>query len=168
MAGEDSVGDDMAATDLMTERSQRNSWHATTRRSVSPDQGERSSSTKPRTGAGKEGGEDSGQFSSPSDIPDSPEVSPVSYRPISRNHSLRYSGGALHDTDQPVSFDHNFDSSEAVRLRCKAQSSSPPRSRVRENSGSEGEGSSLTVREENFHSLKGRSTDNSHFKLYIV
>ena len=139
------------------EQDHRNSWHAgTARGSLSPDRGQRSASSKP------EGG-DSGQ-------PASPSLSPVTYscRPASRNHSLRYSGGALHHTDQPVSFDHNFDSSEAVRLRCKAQSSSPPRSRVRENSGSEGEGSSLTVREENFHSLKGRSTDNSHFKLYIV
>ena len=129
----------MAAPDLMTERSQRNSWHATTRRSVSPDQGERSSSTKPRMGAGKEGGEDSGQFSSPSDIPDSPEVSPVSYRPISRNHSLRYSGGALHDTDQPVSFDHNFDSRERENIY-KAKSSSPPRRPTRRGSRRDSEG----------------------------
>ena len=140
----------MAAPDLvMTERSQRNSWHAgVSRRSLSPDQGERSSSTKPRMGGGKEGGEDSGQFSSPSDIPDSPEVSPVSYRPISRNHSLRYSGGALHHTDQPVSFDHNFDRAERDNIY-KAKSSSPPRRPTRRGSRRDSEGepeSALTVK----------------------
>ena len=93
-------------------------------------------------------GEDSGLFSSPGDIPDSPCQSPVRYDPICRNHSLRYSGGALHQTDQPVSFDHNFDSLEA-RPSYKAQSASPPRRRVREDSQSEGEterGPGLTVR----------------------
>merc|ERR1719427_713494 len=50
------------------------------------------------------------EFTCPSGIPDSPEISPVRYRPVSRNHSLKYSGGALHDTDQPLSFDHDFDS----------------------------------------------------------
>ena len=53
------------------------------------------------------------------------DVSPVQYRPVSgsRNHSLRYSGGALHGMDQPTSFDHNFDSVPPD----KASSSSPPR-----------------------------------------
>ena len=99
----------------------------------------------------KEGGEDSGLFSSPSDIPDSPELSPVSYRPISRNHSLRYSGGALHHTDQPVSFDHNFASPER-ELRdnlYKARSSSPPRRPSRRGSRRDSEGEAepeVTVR----------------------
>ena len=133
----------------MTERSQRNSWHASSRSSVSPDLGERSSSSKPRMGGVKEGGEDSGLFSSPSDIPDSPELSPVSYRPISRNHSLRYSGGALHHTDQPVSFDHNFDSLERELRDYKARSSSPPRRPSRRGSRRDSEGEAepeLTVR----------------------
>ena len=106
----------------MTERSQRNSWHGGCRTSVSPDGGGRSSSSLARMG-----GENISLFTSPSDIPESPELSPVSYRPISRNHSLRYSGGALHHTDQPVSFDHNFASPEReVRDNLyKARSSSP-------------------------------------------
>ena len=59
---------------------------------------------------------------------------------LCRTHSLRYSGGALHTTDQPVSFDHNFDSWERQRGPTgRAQSSSPSRS--------DGEAeSSLTVR----------------------
>ena len=129
------------------EQDHRNSWHAgTARGSLSPDRGQRSASSKPDGG-------DSGHPDSPS-----PSLSPVTYscRPASRNHSLRYSGGALHHTDQPVSFDHNFDSSEAVRQRCKAQSSSTPRIRVRENSGSDGEGSSLTVREEVLSFTRGK------------
>ena len=44
-----------------------------------------------------------------------------------RTHSLRYSGGALHTTDQPISFDHNFDSWERD-VTSRAQSSSPTRS----------------------------------------
>lgn len=73
--------------------------------------------------------EDSGLFSSPSDIPDSPSLSPVTYKhkPISRTHSLRYSGGAVHTTDQPVSFDHNFESWERD-VSSRAQSSSPTES----------------------------------------
>ena len=36
----------------------------------------------------------------------------VRYNPVSRNHSLKYSGGALHGpADLPLSFDHNFDRS---------------------------------------------------------
>ena len=123
--------------DLMTERSQRNSWHGGCRTSVSPDGGGRSSSSLARMG-----GENIRLFTSPSDIPESPELSPVSYRPISRNHSLRYSGGALHHTDQPVSFDHNFASPER-ELRdnlYKARSSSPPRRPSRRGSRRDSEG----------------------------
>ena len=60
-----------------------------------------------------------------SHVSESRDASPVKYRPVSgsRNHSLRYSGGALHGMDQPASFDHNFDSVPPD----KASSSSPPR-----------------------------------------
>ena len=54
---------------------ERNSWHAESGRALSPDREERSSSSKPE-------GDDSGLFSSPSDIPDSPALSP--YKQISR------------------------------------------------------------------------------------
>ena len=33
----------------------------------------------------------------------------VSVLSMCRSHSLRYSGGALHDADKPASFDHNFE-----------------------------------------------------------
>ena len=72
----------------------------------------------------------------------------MSYRPISRNHSLRYSGGALHHTDQPVSFDHNFDRAERDNIY-KAKSSSPPRRPTRRGSRRDSEGepeSALTVK----------------------
>ena len=72
----------------------------------------------------------------------------MSYRPISRNHSLRYSGGALHHTDQPVSFDHNFDSQQRENIY-KAKSSSPPRRPNRRGSRRDSEGESehgLTVK----------------------
>ena len=40
----------------------------------------------------------------------SPEIAVRNFKPVSRNHSLKYSGGALHGLHQPTSFDHNFDS----------------------------------------------------------
>jgi len=98
---------------------QRNSWHGGVseshhkRYSPSPTRiinKPSSNGTQPANTMVHEKSDPSLEFTCPSVIPDSPEVSPVRYRPISRNHSLKYSGGALHDTDQPLSFDHNFDS----------------------------------------------------------
>eukprot|EP00090_Calanus_glacialis_P024250 TRINITY_DN37662_c0_g1_i1.p1 TRINITY_DN37662_c0_g1~~TRINITY_DN37662_c0_g1_i1.p1 ORF type:complete len:731 (-),score=111.96 TRINITY_DN37662_c0_g1_i1:103-2295(-) len=97
----------------------RNSWHAgasdppgqrnspSPTRSLNHQANQRSFSAHTMV---QEKADASLEFTCPSGIPDSPEVSPVRYRPVSRNHSLKYSGGALHDTDQPLSFDHNFDS----------------------------------------------------------
>jgi len=95
---------------------QRNSWHAggsdsraspSPTRSLNHQANQRSYSASTMV---QEKADPSLEFTCPSGIPDSPEISPVRYRPVSRNHSLKYSGGALHDTDQPLSFDHNFDS----------------------------------------------------------
>ena len=97
---------------------QRNSWHAggsdnpargspSPTRSLNHQANQRSFSASTMV---QEKSDQTLEFTCPSGIPDSPEVSPVRYRPVSRNHSLKYSGGALHDTDQPLSFDHNFDS----------------------------------------------------------
>ena len=99
---------------------QRNSWHAgasdssgahrsspSPTRSLNHQANQRSFSASTMV---QEKSDSSIEFTCPSGIPDSPEISPVRYRPVSRNHSLKYSGGALHDTDQPLSFDHNFDS----------------------------------------------------------
>ena len=85
-----------------------------------------------RMGKGKESSEME-NFVSPRDIPDSPEMSPVTYRPStsSRTHSLRYTSGALHGSDQPTSFDHNFDSLPVQVNSTKAKSSSPPRRPLR-------------------------------------
>lgn len=65
----------------------------------------------------------------------SPDVSPVRYNPVSRNPALKYSGGALHGHgEDPLSFDHNFDSPARLRRSlygvqpCSAQSTpTPPR-----------------------------------------
>ena len=98
---------------------QRNSWHAGSsdtpvRASPSPTRSLNHQANQQSYSASntmvQEKGDPSLEFACPSGMPDSPEVSPVRYRPVSRNHSLKYSGGALHDTDQPLSFDHNFDS----------------------------------------------------------
>ena len=95
---------------------QRNSWHAgsSDRASPSPTRSLNHQANQRTYSASntmvQEKGDPSLEFACPSGMPDSPEVSPVRYRPVSRNHSLKYSGGALHDTDQPLSFDHNFDS----------------------------------------------------------
>ena len=47
---------------------------------------------------------------SPDQRAESPGSSPVRYTGLPRTPELRYSGGALHDTQQPLSFDHDFSS----------------------------------------------------------
>ena len=68
------------------------------------------------------------------DKEESPEQSPSSmYKPVSRNPSLKFSGGALHGFHQPTSFDHNFDSLNVVHLghHTKSKSTSPQRRPMR-------------------------------------
>lgn len=101
------------------------------------------------------------------DREESPEQSPSSlYKPVSRNPSLKFSGGALHGFHQPTSFDHNFDSLNVVHLghHTKAKSTSPHRRPMEMRRQEDTNGPMRAQYEDTNGPMKGQADESRHVR----